>query len=47
MAAYLKIAREQLKGFRWFKIEQVPRAENVEADSLARIASGLEGGALG
>ena len=42
MAVYLKIAGEQLKGFRWFKIEQVPRIENAEADSLARLASGLE-----
>ena len=41
---YLKAAREQLKNFRWFKIEQVPRTENVEADSLARQAFGLEDG---
>ena len=47
MAVYLKIAVEQLKGFRWFKIEQVPRVKNVEADGLARIASGLEDGTLG
>ena len=46
MAAYLKIAKEQLKGLRWFNIEQVPRTENVEADGLARIASGLEGSTL-
>ena len=47
MVAYFKIAGGQLKGFRWFKIEQVPRAENVEADSLARITFGLEDGTLG
>ena len=46
MAAYLKVAGEQMKGFRWFKIKQVPRAENVEVDSLARIASRLEDGTL-
>ena len=42
MAVYLKIAGEQLKGFSWFKIEQVPKIENTEADGLARLASGLE-----
>ena len=42
MAAYVRIAGEQLKGFEWFKIEQVPRIENAEADDLARLASGLE-----
>ena len=47
MAAYLKIIGEQLKGFTWLKIEQVPKAENVEADGLARIASGLEDSTLG
>ena len=47
MAAYLKIAGGHLKAFRWFKIEQVPRAENVEADSLARLASGVKDGTLG
>ena len=46
MAAYLKVAREQLRSFRWFKIEQVPRTENAEADSLARFASRLEDGTL-
>ena len=47
MAAYLKIAGGQVKAFRWFKIEQVPRAENDEAVSLAKIVSGLEDGTLG
>ena len=47
MVAYLKIARGQLKTFKWLKIEHVPIAENVEADSLARLASRLEDGALG
>ena len=36
-----------MRTFKWFRIEQVPRAENVEADSLARLASGLEDEALG
>ena len=47
MAAYLKIAGEQLKGFKWFKVEQVPRTENAEADGLARLAAGLEDDTLG
>ena len=47
MAAYLKVAREQLRSLMWFKIEMVPRIENTEADSLARFASGLEEDALG
>ena len=42
MATYLKIAGEQPKRFKWFKIEQVPRVENTEADGLARLVSGLE-----
>ena len=46
MAAYLKIDGGHLKAFRWFKIEQVPRAENVEANSLVRLASRLEDGTL-
>ena len=46
MTAYFKIVGGHLKAFRWFKIEQVPRAENIEADSLARLASGLEYGTL-
>ena len=36
-----------MKAFKWFKIEQVPRAENVEADGLGRLAFGLEDEALG
>ena len=47
IAAYLKISGGQLRTFKWFKIEQVPRTENVEANSLARLASRLENGALG
>ena len=47
MVTYLKIAMGHLKAFKWWKIEQVPRAENVEVDGLARLASGLEDGALG
>ncbi|XP_074298051.1 uncharacterized protein LOC141628858 [Silene latifolia] len=33
--AYLKIATEQKSKFRTFKITQVPRDQNVEADALA------------
>ena len=47
MVAYLKVAREQLRIFRWSKIEQVLRTKNAEADSLARFAYGLEDGTLG
>ena len=47
MAAYLKIAGGHLKAFRWFKIEQVLRAENMKADSLVRLASRLKDGTLG
>ena len=47
MVAYLKTAGGQLGTFKWFRIEQVPRAKNVEADNLARLASGLEDGTLG
>ena len=47
MEAYLRIAGGYLKAFKWFKIEQVLRAKNVEVNSLARLASRLEDGALG
>ena len=47
MATYLKIAGGHLEAFKWFKIEQVLRAENVKDGSLARLASGLEDGTLG
>ena len=47
MAAYLKIAGGHIKEFKWFKFEQVPRAENVEANSLTRLAYGIEVEALG
>ena len=36
-----------MRTFKWFRINQVPRAENIEADSLARLASRLEDGTLG
>ena len=47
MVAYLKKAGGQLKTFKWYKIKQVTGAENVEANSLARLTSGLEDGTLG
>ncbi|XP_074264802.1 uncharacterized protein LOC141587247 [Silene latifolia] len=37
MIAYLKIATEQKLKFRTFKITQVPRDQNVEADALATL----------
>ena len=46
MATY-KIAGGHLEAFKWFKIEQVLRAENIEDDSLERLASGLEDGTHG
>ena len=46
MTAYLKKAGRQLRTFKWYRIEQVPRTENVEADNLARLTSGLEDGTL-
>ena len=47
MVTYLKKARGQLMTFKWYRIEQVPITKNVKADSLARLASGLEDGTLG
>ena len=47
MVAYLKMAGGHLKAFKRFKIEQVPRVENVKSDSLARLASRLEDRTLG
>ena len=47
MAAYLKIGGGHLKAFKWFKIEQVPKVKNIEANSLARLMYGLEDRALG
>ena len=46
MATYLRIAGRHLKAFKWFKIHQVPRAKNIEANGLAKLESGLEDGAL-
>ncbi|XP_074315701.1 uncharacterized protein LOC141651909 [Silene latifolia] len=39
MIAYLKIATEQKSKFRTFKITQVSREQNVEADALATLGS--------
>ncbi|XP_074297829.1 uncharacterized protein LOC141628610 [Silene latifolia] len=39
MIAYLKIATEQKSKFRTFKITQVPRDQNVEADALAKLGA--------
>ncbi|XP_074315479.1 uncharacterized protein LOC141651678 [Silene latifolia] len=39
MIAYLKVATEQKLKFRSFKITQVPRNQNVEADALAMLGA--------
>ncbi|XP_074271450.1 uncharacterized protein LOC141595386 [Silene latifolia] len=39
MIAYLKIATERKSKFRTFKITQVPREQNMEADALATLGS--------
>ncbi|XP_074298915.1 uncharacterized protein LOC141629892 [Silene latifolia] len=39
MIAYLKVATEQKSKFRTFKISQVPRDQNVEADALATLGA--------
>ncbi|XP_074299126.1 uncharacterized protein LOC141630159 [Silene latifolia] len=39
MIAYLKIATEQKSKFRTFKITQVPRDQNVEADALEKLGA--------
>ena len=42
MAAYLQEVKRLAREFDWFKIEQIPRDENAEADSLAKLASGFD-----
>ena len=39
MAAYLRKDKDLLSGFSLFKIKQVPREQNTQADVLARLAS--------
>ena len=39
MAAYLQKAKDLLSAFSFFKIQQVPRAQNTQADALAWLAS--------
>ena len=39
MAAYLQTAKDLLSAFTTFKIQQVPREQNMQADALARLAS--------
>ena len=41
MIAYLKLARDLLKGFREFNIKRVGREHNGHADSLAGLASSV------
>ena len=42
MAAYLQEVKRLAKEFDWFKVNQIPRDENAEADSLAKLASGFD-----
>ena len=39
MAAYLQKAKDLLSTFNFFKIRQVPREQNMQADALARLVS--------
>ena len=39
MAAYLQKVKDLLSTFSSFKIRQVPREQNTQADALARLAS--------
>ena len=39
MVAYLQKAKDLLSTFSSFKIQQGPRAQNTQADALARLAS--------
>ncbi|XP_024028291.1 uncharacterized protein LOC112093653 [Morus notabilis] len=47
MALYLQKVKDQLEKFKWHELEQVPRAANMEADCLARMASGMDEDQLG
>ncbi|KAL5583004.1 hypothetical protein UlMin_015446 [Ulmus minor] len=42
MAAYLQLAQSVISCFESFEITHIPRAENSEADRLARIGSGID-----
>ena len=42
MVAYLKLAQVLLKSFNKYHVIQVPRADNMYADALARLASTKE-----
>ncbi|KAL5540819.1 hypothetical protein UlMin_043789 [Ulmus minor] len=42
MAAYLQLAQSVISCFDSFEITHIPRAENSEADRLARIGSGID-----
>ena len=44
MQLYLQKVKELLKSFNWIGIEQIPRLDNLEADILAKLASGMENG---
>ena len=42
MVAYLSKTQKNLEALSWFEIIQVPREANIEADALARLASGID-----
>ena len=42
MVAYLSKAQKNLESLSWFEIVQVPRDANIDADALARLASGID-----
>lgn len=46
MMKYLNKTKELLGQFMSHRIIQIPRGENREADTLARLASGLDDGRL-
>ncbi|KAK6159830.1 hypothetical protein DH2020_003211 [Rehmannia glutinosa] len=43
MIAYLERVKQLIKGFEQFQLHQVPRAENGQADALAKFASNITG----
>ena len=43
LARYVQIAQGLLGQFKHVRLTQVARVENVEADALARLASGIDG----
>ena len=42
MIAYLSKTQKNLEALSWFEIVKVPREANIDADALARLASGID-----